>query len=215
MRLLTLFITLYATGLLLARDIIAGYISLPGGIIWLDSLIAVLFATAFGLIWTAGKKGFVLGTLPVFALGGVVFGVIQMEFVKPNPYAAIATAPMEATLNRAWDGHFRTIARIDDADVGVLVDTGASLILLRYEDAIRAGVDPDTLEFDIPLTTASGRSYIAAFQFSQVRIGGVVVYNVRGGVAKPGTLPTSLLGMSFIEQLSEAVIRKDAMILRQ
>ena len=214
MRLLTLFITFYATVLLFTRDIIAGYISLPGGIVWLDALIAVLFATAFGLIWTAGK-GFVLGTLPVFLLGGMVFGAIQMQFIKPHPYAAVATAPLEATLNRAWDGHFRTIARIDDADIGVLVDTGASLILLRYDDAIRAGVDADSLNFNIPLTTASGRSHIASFQFSQVRIGGVVAHNVRGGVAQPGALHTSLLGMSFIEQLTEAVIRKDAMILRQ
>lgn len=214
MRLLTLFITFYAAVLLFTRDTIAGYISVPGGIVWLDALIAVLFATAFGLFWVSGK-GFLVGTLPVFAIGGAVFGAIQIEFVKPSPYAAVATAPLEATLNRAWDGHFRTIARIDDADIGVLVDTGASLILLRYDDAIRAGVDPNTLEFNIPLTTASGRSHIAAFQFSQVRIGGVVAHNVSGGVAQPGALHTSLLGMSFIEQLTEAVIRKDAMILRQ
>ena len=183
MRLLALIITIYAVGLLLARNIIAGYISLPGGIVWLDALTAILIATAFSLVW--------------------------------NPYAAVATAPLEATLNRAWDGHYRTIARIDDADIGVLVDTGASLILLRHDDALRAGVDPNLLDFNIPLTTASGRSYVAKFQFSQVRIGGVVVRNVEGAVAQPGALHNSLLGMSFLEQLSETVIRNDAMILRQ
>jgi len=214
MRLLTLFITIYAAVLLLTRDTIAGYISLPGGIIWLDALTATLFATAFGLVWGA-DKGFAKGTLPILLVGAGVFGATQMEFVAPDPYAAVATAPQEATLQRAWDGHFRTIARIDDADIGVLVDTGASLVLLRYDDAIRAGVDPDMLDFNIPLTTASGRSYVAKFQFSQVRIGGVSIHNVEGAVAQPGALHSSLLGMSFIEQLTEAVIRKDAMILRQ
>ena len=214
MRLLTLFITLYATGLLVARDSIAGYISLPGGIIWLDALIAILFATAFGLLWGA-DRGFAKSTVPIVLVGAGAFGATQINFLAPDPFAALASAPQEATLNRAWDGHFRTIARIDNADIGVLVDTGASLILLRYDDAIRAGVDPNMLDFNIPLTTASGRSYVASFQFSQVRIGGVAVHNVAGAIAQPGQLHSSLLGMSFIEQLTEAVIRKDAMILRQ
>ncbi len=214
MRLLTLLITVYAVGLLLARDTISGYISLPGGIVWLDALTAILFATAFSMIWSKGRN-FAMGAIPVVMVGGAVFGATQLEFVEPNPYAAVATAPLEATLNRAWDGHFRTIARINGGDIGVLVDTGASLILLRYDDALRAGVDPALLNFNIPLTTASGRSYVAPFQFSQVRIGGVVVYNVKGAVAMPGALHNSLLGMSFLEQLSETVIRKEAMILRQ
>ncbi len=214
MRLLSFFIIIYAGALIFARSTIAGYISLPGGIMWLDALIAVLFATGFGLL--RGKdKGFVTGTLPALMFGGVVFGAIQMEFGQPDPFAAVATAPMETTLNRAWDGHFRAIAKIDSADIGVMVDTGASMILLRYDDALRAGVDPDLLDFNVPLTTAGGRSQVAYYQFSQVRIGGVVVYNVQGAIAEPGALHTSLLGMSFIEELSEVVIRKNAMILRQ
>ncbi len=214
MRLLTFIITVYAVGLLLARNTISGYISLPGGIVWLDALTATLFATAFSMIWSKGRS-FAMGTLPVLMVGGAVFGATQIGVVKPTPFAAVATAPLEATLNRAWDGHFRTIARIEGGDIGVLVDTGASLILLRYDDAMRAGVDPAMLDFDIPLTTASGRSYVASIQFSQVRIGGVVVRNVEGAVAMPGELHNSLLGMSFLEQLTETVIRRDAMILRQ
>ena len=214
MRLLTFIITVYALGLLLARNTISGYISLPGGIVWLDALTAILFATAFSMIWSKGRS-FAMGTVPVLMVGGAVFGATQIGVVKPTPFAAVATAPLEATLNRAWDGHFRTIARIEEGDIGVLVDTGASLILLRYDDAMRAGVDPAMLDFDIPLTTASGRSYVASIQFSQVRIGGLVVRNVEGAVAMPGELHNSLLGMSFLEQLSETVIRRDAMILRQ
>jgi len=214
MRLLTFIITMYAIGLLMARNTISGYISLPGGIVWLDALTAILFATAFSLLWSKGRS-LAMGTIPVLLVGGGVFGATQVGMIAPTPYAAVATAPLEVTLNRAWDGQFRTIARIDNGDVGVLVDTGASLILLRYDDAIRAGVNPARLEFDVPLTTASGRSYVAYFQFSQVRIGGVVVRNVEGAVAMPGALHSSLLGMSFLEQLTETVIRKDAMILRQ
>jgi len=214
MRLLTLLIVFYAAVLLLTRDTIASYITIPGGVIWLDALIALLFAAAFGLFRGTGK-GFTNGTLPVLLIGGTIFGAMQVNFSSPEPYAAFATAPRETTLHRAWDGHFRTIAKIEGADIGLMVDTGASLVLLRYDDAMRAGVDPDLLDFDIPLTTANGRSFVASYQFSQVRIGGVVVRNVQGAIAEPGALHSSLLGMSFIEQLSEAVIRKNTMILRQ
>ncbi len=214
MRLLTLFIIFYAVVLLLTRDTIAGYVSVPGGIIWLDALIAILFATAFGLLRGAGK-GFASGTIPILLVGGAVFGAIQMELIKKSPYAAVASAPLEATLNRAWDGQFRTIAKVEGADIGMMVDTGASLVFLRYDDAMRAGIDPDALDFSVPLTTANGRSFVAYYQFSQVRIGGVVVRNVAGAIAQPGALFNSLLGMSFIERLTETVIRKDAMILRQ
>ena len=214
MRLLTFFIAIYAAVLFFARGTIAGYISLPGGIIWLDALIAILFAIAFGL-FRGTKDNFLTGTLPILLVGAATFGAIQLNFTRSDEYAAVATAPQETTLHRAWDGQFRAIARIDNADIGVMVDTGASLILLRYDDAIRAGVDPDLLKFNIPITTANGRSFVASYQFSQVRIGGVVVRNVEGAVAAPGALHNSLLGMTFLEQLSETVIRKNAMILRQ
>ena len=214
MRLLTLFIAIYAVGLLLARDKIAEYITLPGGVIWLDMMISLMACFAFGLVWSRGKS-LLSGGLPVLLVGASVYTAIQFDVIEPDPFAAVATAPSEATLNRAWDGHFRTIARIDNTDIGVLVDTGASMILLRYDDAMRAGVDPSRLDFSMPLTTASGRSFIAPIQFTRVRIGGVVVYNVEGAVAQPGELHNSLLGMSFLDHLKETIIRKNEMILRQ
>ncbi|WP_316014036.1 TIGR02281 family clan AA aspartic protease [Roseobacter sp. HKCCA0434] len=120
----------------------------------------------------------------------------------------------EVMLMRAWDGHFRAVADIDDTAVGLLIDTGASLVLLRYDDARRIGLGDADLDFTRPVTTANGRSFVAPVTFDEIRIGGVVVRDVEGAVAQPNQLHTSLLGMSFIEQLSEASIRQDRIILR-
>ncbi len=223
MRFLTFILLAYGTGLLVMRGPISLTIALPGGVIWLDILISVLLAAAFGLmlIQRAQSNGngvsnaFAAATTLVTAV--TILGVMQIASKnRIMPIAALATvnAP-EAQLDRAWDGHFRAIAQIEGVDVGLMVDTGASIVLLRYDDAMRIGVDPMKLDFSIPLTTAGGRSYVAPFVFDTIQIGDVIVHNVEGAIAQRRTLHSSLLGMSYLEQLSETVIRSNEMIFRQ
>ncbi|MEM9013200.1 MAG: TIGR02281 family clan AA aspartic protease [Pseudomonadota bacterium] len=123
--------------------------------------------------------------------------------------------PGRTELRRAWDGHYRAIADINGAAVGLLIDTGASLVLLRHEDAVRAGVDIEALDYHVPVTTANGRARIAPIDLAEIRIGSVEIRDVRGAVARPGQLHTSLLGMSFIERLEETTIRGDRIIMQQ
>ncbi len=132
-----------------------------------------------------------------------------------SPIAAVATTDGEAVLRSGWDGHYRTIAQFNGAEISLLVDTGASLVLLRHEDAVAAGVNPALLNFKLPVTTAGAQAFVAPIILDAMSIGGVTVHNVRAAVATPGMLHTSLLGMSFLEKLSETTIRGDRMILRQ
>jgi len=137
------------------------------------------------------------------------------QLTKSNQMGALAMTRGEANLNRSWDGHFRAIAQIDGADVGVLIDTGASLVLIRNDDASRIGIDLDSLAFTTPLTTANGKSFVAPLTLDTLSIGDVTVHDIRAAVAQPGALHSSLLGMSFLESLGETVIQKNRMILRQ
>jgi len=72
----------------------------------------------------------------------------------------------------------------------------------------------NNLTFDLPILTANGRGYVASVTLPQVRVGDVVVNNVRAAVASEGQLHASLLGMSFLGEIDEAIIRKNEMILR-
>lgn len=126
----------------------------------------------------------------------------------------MAITDNEAEIQRSWDGHFRAIAKINNANVGLLIDTGSSLVLLRYDDAERIGFDVENLEFTVPLTTASGKSYVAPIVIESLQIGDVTVENVTAAIAEYGALHSSLLGMSFLEIIGETIIRKDVMILR-
>ncbi len=104
---------------------------------------------------------------------------------------------------------------MNGSDVGLMVDTGASLVLLRHDDALRIGIPLDELDYSTPLTTATGKSYVAKFHIADLTIGDVTLHNVKAAVAQEGALHSSLLGMSFLEKLDETVIQKDRMILRK
>ena len=130
------------------------------------------------------------------------------------PTIAVARVEGEVELRKAFDGHFRAVAKINGANVGMLIDTGASIVLLSYEDAVNAGLSPQTLDFSMPVTTANGRSFVAPVTIDTLTIGSVGLDNVRAAVAQPGKIHSSLLGMSFIGRLQETSFRQDRLILK-
>jgi aspartyl protease family protein len=131
-----------------------------------------------------------------------------------HPSVALATAEGEAELRRAWDGHYRAEAEVNGVRLQLMVDTGASLVLLPYETARAIGIDPQDLDYSVPVTTANGRSTVAPVRLSSIKIGPIAVFDVEAAVAHPEQLSTGLLGMSFLERLSETSFRGDRLILR-
>ncbi len=131
-----------------------------------------------------------------------------------HPSVALATAEGEAELRRAWDGHYRAEAEVNGVRLQLMVDTGASLVLLPYETARAIGIDPDELRFSLPVTTANGTSTVAPVKLSSIKVGPIAVFDIEAAVAHPNQLSTGLLGMSFLERLSETSFRGDRLILR-
>ncbi|MGG7565716.1 retropepsin-like aspartic protease family protein [Rhodovulum sp. DZ06] len=128
--------------------------------------------------------------------------------------AAVARAPGEVEITRTWDGHFRAWVEVGDTAAPFLIDTGASLVLMRWEDAEAMGVDMASLRFEMPVLTANGEAMVAPLRVPLMRIGAVAVQDVRAAVAPKGTLQGGLLGMSFLGRLHEMTIRGDKVILK-
>jgi aspartyl protease family protein len=99
-------------------------------------------------------------------------------------------------------GHFITIAEIEHTAIRVLVDTGASVVAMSYEDAEAAGLAPRTLTYDAPVATANGQVEGARVLLERVMIGNVLVRDVEGIVLPKGAYDGTLLGMSFLNKLS-------------
>lgn len=104
-------------------------------------------------------------------------------------------------IKRGWTGHFVANARIMDKGVDMIVDTGASTVVLRHEDAKRLGINMRALRYTVPVQTANGSSYAARIELDSISIGKVGMAGVEALVAKPGSLHQSLLGMSFLSRL--------------
>jgi len=118
------------------------------------------------------------------------------------------------TLTKRPDGHFATRVTVNGHAVNAMVDTGATTTVLSLADAVRAGFDPQRLNFSIPVSTANGTARAARVVADELAVGGIVRRSVPLLVAEDGRLGQSLLGMNFIGTLSGFDMRGDRMILR-
>ncbi len=142
---------------------------------------------------------------------GYVWDRIRGELV---PSLAIVHTPGEVELRRAWDGHFRADARINGRPLRMMVDTGASMVLIPFERAAAIGIDPELLRFSMLVSTANGTTTVAPVRLTTVQVGPIVVRDVEAAVARRNRLATPLLGMSFIEEMTETTFRGDRLLLR-
>lgn len=111
-------------------------------------------------------------------------------------------------------GHFLAKGSVNDVAVSLLIDTGASTVVLKAADAERAGIDLSGLSYSVAVQTANGTTYAAPARLRSVGIGPIVFDSVEALVAKPGSLNESLLGMSFLRRLRSYEVVGDFITLR-
>jgi aspartyl protease family protein len=117
-------------------------------------------------------------------------------------------------IRKRSDGHFVAKAEVNGVTVTMLVDTGASSVVLKPADARLAGVDVDRLNYSVPVQTANGTAYAAAVRLKRLSVGGISVEGIEALVAKPGTLGESLLGMTFLRRLRSYEFSGEFLTLR-
>ena len=117
-------------------------------------------------------------------------------------------------VRRGWDGHFTAEVTVAGQQIDMIVDTGASALVLRAEDARLAGVDLEGISYNVPVQTANGRAYAARLRLAEVAVGPVRRRNVEALITQPGALSKSLLGMSFLSRLRSYEFSGDTLMLR-
>ena len=96
----------------------------------------------------------------------------------------------------------------------MLVDTGASTVVLRPEDGRLLGLEMDKLRYVVPVQTANGTTYAAHVRLRTLSLGPISLQDVEALVAKPGSLKENLLGMSFLSRLRSYEFTSDFLMLR-
>ena len=86
-------------------------------------------------------------------------------------------------------------------------------MVLTHDDAARAGIDVSALVYSVPVSTANGRTMVAPTRIEDLRLSDIRLGDVRSFVAQPGSLETSLLGMSALSRLRSWTVEGDRLVL--
>ncbi|UWR27870.1 TIGR02281 family clan AA aspartic protease [Sulfitobacter sp. S223] len=100
---------------------------------------------------------------------------------------------------RQADGHYYLSLAINGENIRFVVDTGATNMVLTRDDARRAGLEVETLNFIGTANTANGTVRTAPVRLNTVRLGDITDTDVYASV-NGGAMDGSLLGMGYLEK---------------
>ena len=115
---------------------------------------------------------------------------------------------------RTSAGDFAIAAQINGARIHMVLDTGASSVVLTTDDAKAAGLPLDLLNYTVSIDTANGRARAAPITLDRIAVGDLEERSVDALVVQPGQLHTSLLGMSFLNRLQSWQVNGDRLVLK-
>jgi aspartyl protease family protein len=81
-----------------------------------------------------------------------------------------------------------------------MVDTSASAIALKPEDAAMLGIRPSERDYVAPVKIANGVIQVAPVELDTVEIEDLEVHNVAAMALPAGVAPENLLGLSFLRR---------------
>lgn len=167
------------------------------------------------IVWSLGIAG-IAGLLALNSAGTLD----RMTRQAPARAAAGTSEPAPAgadrllTVHADYRGHYVVHPSIDNYRVKMMVDTGASLIVLTAADARALGIRPDRAAYSVGLSTANGVVRGARTMLREVRLGDILVRDVEAVVLPKGALSVSLLGTSFLRRLRGYEVQGGRMVLR-
>jgi aspartyl protease family protein len=112
-------------------------------------------------------------------------------------------------------GHYLVDAVVNGRTIPVVIDTGATTVALSADTARHLGIYVSQSDYKARISTANGVVAAAPVTLREVRVHGISVRNVEAVVISGGTLPVSLLGMTFLSRLSKFQIAGGQLVLVQ
>jgi aspartyl protease family protein len=161
------------------------------------------------LLWIVVALLLVLGYTYRFELRDVSEQVLA-EFIPGRAVSKGRTVEIA----RSGSGSFSLAMQVNGARVPMVLDTGASSVVLTQDAAKAAGLPLEVLNYSVNVDTANGRARAAPVTLDRVSIGGITERSVPALVAQPGQLRMSLLGMSFLNRLESWEVRGERLLMR-
>ena len=141
-------------------------------------------------------------SLPI--LFGVLGGVLSTHYEEIAwaylaKWTAVSAENRTETIVSHDPRQIMATAFINDVPVHFLVDTGATEVVLSYKDALRVGIDVNSLP-NRTRWTLIGPYPAKDLTLKSIQIGGIIMTDVRASVSLADH-HINLLGMSFIGRL--------------
>lgn len=184
-------------------------------LVFLGGSVLVIFRESFAralkavLLWVVVALVLALGYTYRFELR-VVYDRLMAELMPGRA----ASRGRIVEIARGPGGEFSLRTQVNGGSIPMVLDTGASAVVLTQDAAKAAGLPLEVLSYNVTVDTANGRTRAAAVTLDRVGIGSLVERSVPALIAQPGQLRTSLLGMSFLNRLESWEVRGDKLIMR-
>jgi clan AA aspartic protease (TIGR02281 family) len=124
-----------------------------------------------------------------------------------------AKAARAVQIARGQSGEFALQAKINGVNAPMVIDTGATSVVLTWETAKAAGLPLELLEYDVDVETAGGHTKAARLTLDRLAIGNLVERSIPALVVPHGQMKTNLLGMSFLDRLESWDVHADRLML--
>src|SRR3974390_2102021 len=145
-------------------------------LIFVGGLVLVLFRERLSqaleaiLFWAVVGLLLVVGYSYRFELRDVVDRVMA-ELIPGH----VASHGLDVEVVRGHNGDFAVNAHINGARIPMVLDTGASSVVLTQQAAKAAGLPIEVLSYTVSVDTANGRTRAAAVILDRISIGGACV----------------------------------------
>ncbi|MGF6308571.1 clan AA aspartic protease (TIGR02281 family) [Bradyrhizobium sp. i1.8.4] len=127
--------------------------------------------------------------------------------------ASTSSSAPAVQITRSQGGEFAFRAKINGVSAPMVIDTGATSVVLTWETAKAIGLPTDMLEYNVDLETAGGHTKAARLTLDRLAVGRLVEKSVPALVMQRGQMKTNLLGMSFLDRLESWGVRSDTLML--
>jgi len=124
-----------------------------------------------------------------------------------------ASPARDVQIARRQGGEFALHAKINGVTAPMVIDTGATSVVLTWETAKAIGLPLEMLEYNVDVETAGGRTKAARLTLDRLAVGKLVERSVPALVVQRGQMKTNLLGMSFLDRLESWGVQADKLKL--